>query len=223
MRRQACIAILVGAFAFTSTQSLARGGGGHSHSGGSYRSSGPVHRAPSYRAAPAYRTPVYRTTSPARYVPHQHYSTRHTPTVQHVRTPTVQHVTTFRNPVYAHPVRHVAHHFVSYRGRPVGIPPLLLDDPDPVILDVPELGQITVVQKRYAELYPLLLSNDQADHERAFAQLKEQAEREPESLVRSRAPGESWIEPMRNEPPGHHIKDGFGNDLQYYERSAPRR
>jgi len=100
----------------------------------------------------------------------------------------------------------------------VGIPPLIPDDPAPVILNVPQLGEITVPQEKYVVIYPLLMSNNEADHEQAFAQLREQAERDPGSVVQNAAEGRaprSWIEPTRNDRPGQQIKDGFGNPLRY--------
>lgn len=118
---------------------------------------------------------------------------------------------------YANSTRRATAHVVSYRGRPVSIPELILDDTEPVVIDVPDLGQITVQREKYAVLFPLLLSNNEADHERAFAQLREQAQRDPGSLRRAsevRGRFGPWIEPTRNEP-GSFIKDGFGNPPRY--------
>jgi Flp pilus assembly protein TadD len=49
----------------------------------------------------------------------------------------------------------------------------------PVFLDVPEIGVVSIDEDAYGAIYPLLTSEDEADRERAFVQLREQSERAP--------------------------------------------
>lgn len=155
MKQQALIAV-VGACVLVSSQSLARGGGGGlGHSGSSIRS-GAASRAPAMRA------PTIRYSAPMRAAPH--------PGLVH------------RSPTDAGAVRRVPEHFVNLRGRNIGIPPLAAVT-GPIILDIPPLGKIFVPQETYVALYPLLISNNEADRERAFMLLKRQVEHDPDSHI----------------------------------------
>jgi len=50
----------------------------------------------------------------------------------------------------------------------------------PVWLDVPDLGEISVDEQIYiTEIYPLLISEQETDRERAYIRLKEIAEAQP--------------------------------------------
>ncbi|QDW38753.1 hypothetical protein FFI89_017345 [Bradyrhizobium sp. KBS0727] len=49
----------------------------------------------------------------------------------------------------------------------------------PVLLDVPEIGVVSIDEDAYAAIFPLLTSENEADRERAFVQLREQRERAP--------------------------------------------
>jgi hypothetical protein len=91
-----------------------------------------------------------------------------------------------RNPIYANPIRRAPERFVRFHDRTIGVPPLA-GLTAPAILDVPDLGEVIVPQDVYTTIYPLLISEDDADRERAFTLLRERAEREPDSLVQHAA------------------------------------
>src|SRR6266404_1714708 len=175
MRRQGIVAVIVLTIALPSA-AVARGGySGHSnpHSSGVrsapvYRSV-PVYRAPVYRAGPVYRQPVqsrapsvtyHRATSSVIHVPYA---------IQHSRSLTV---------VRTSPVWRPAVHHVRVHGGLLALPALATIG-IPVFLDVPEIGVVSIDEDAYAAIYPLLTSENEADRERAFVQLREQRDRAP--------------------------------------------
>ena len=169
-----------------SSACYARGGGSYIHV--------PAKSASNFRAARfVYPAPIYRTLTLRAYVPrHQsRYAAR--PRIAPVTT--VQH-TAFvpRNPIYANPVRYAPEHFVGIRGGTIGLPALAAVSA-PIILDMPELGEIIVPPETYVIAYPLLISESEADHEKAFTILKEQTERNPDSRVAAVSPQASAANP----------------------------
>lgn len=180
--------------AVVSTPCFARAGGGHSYGGG-IRSGG------SYRAAPAVRyAPVYRAAPAARvYAPKVHFAHPRYVAPSLYRRPSVYRpIYAPRNPVYANPVRRVPERFVRLHGRTIGIP-ALAGLTAPAIIDVPDVGEMIVPQDIYTTIYPLLISEDQADQELAFTLLKERSESDPDSLVQQSAVS---TPPMKDPCPG---------------------
>jgi Flp pilus assembly protein TadD len=55
-------------------------------------------------------------------------------------------------------------------------------------LDLPELGEIVVPQETYVTVYPLLISDSEADRDLAFTMLREQVEQNPDSRVAAASP-----------------------------------
>jgi hypothetical protein len=151
--------------------------------------SAPTHSAPVARSAPVMRSaPISPTMS------HQGHPARSfTPTLQRTHTPvgvrpsysgsrTVFHTGGSR--VFANPVRREITRHVRFHGGVLALPALVILGV-PVLLDVPALGEVSVSEETYRELYPLLASDDEADRERAYVRLQQQIEREPESLRRT--------------------------------------
>jgi hypothetical protein len=60
---------------------------------------------------------------------------------------------------------------------------------------MPQLGEIIVPQETYVIAYPLLISESEADREKAFTMLKEQTERNPDSRVAVASPQASAENP----------------------------
>lgn len=184
MKKLLLVAAVLSVAVVASSPCFARaGGGGSGHSyGGGVRSGG------SFRAAPAARyAPVYRVAPAARvYAPTQRYvHPRYVPAI-YARPSIHRPIYVSRNPIYANPIRRPPERFVRFRGRPIGIPPLA-GLTAPAILDVPDLGEVIVPQDVYTTIYPLLISDDEGDRERAFTQLRGLAERDPDSLVQHSA------------------------------------
>lgn len=184
MKRLLLVAAVLSVAVVASSPCFARaggGGGGHSYGGG-------VRPGGSFRAAPAVRyAPVYRAAPAARvYVPAQRYI--HPRYVPAIYTRSTFHRPNYvsRNPIYANPIRRAPERFVRFHGRTIGVPPLA-GLTAPAILDVPDLGEMIVPQDMYETIYPLLISDDEGDRERAFTQLRERAERYPDSLVQHAA------------------------------------
>jgi hypothetical protein len=68
---------------------------------------------------------------------------------------------------------------VPWRGLFIAVPAITALGA-PVWLDVPDLGAISVDERIYiTEIYPLLVSEQEADRERAYIRLKEIAEAQP--------------------------------------------
>jgi hypothetical protein len=68
---------------------------------------------------------------------------------------------------------------VPWRGLFIAVP-VITALGAPVWLDVPDLGAISVDEQIYiAEIYPLLMSEQEADRERAYIRLKEIAQAQP--------------------------------------------
>ncbi|MBR0937351.1 hypothetical protein [Bradyrhizobium jicamae] len=138
------------------------------------RAAGGIHSAPA-RAAPVNRSAPVARSMPSRVPVPQHVARPGAPTV---------HQPVHRELLGANPVRHAPERFVRFHGGMIGIPPLIAL-PEPVFLDVPDLGEVIVPHETYVAVYPLLTSDSEADHEKAFSLLKEQVERDPQSLQRS--------------------------------------
>src|SRR5262249_39599629 len=85
------------------------------------------------------------------------------------------------------PVRHAPERFVRFRGGTIGLPALTAVSA-PIILDLPEVGEIVVPQETYVAVYPLLISESEKDRDRAFTILREQAEQNPDSGVAAALP-----------------------------------
>ncbi len=138
--------------------------------------------APAVRSAPMRSAPIYHPT--IHQTPHARSFTpgptffQHTPrTVFHPGGSRI-----FANPVHREVARHVRFH-----GGLLAWPALVTLGA-PVFLDVPGIGAVSVPEETYTSLYPMLSSDDEAERERAYRQLQEQVERQPESL--SQAPNE---------------------------------
>ena len=169
-----------------SSACYARGGGSYIHV--------PAKSASNFRAARfVYPAPIYRTLTLRAYVP-RHQS-------RYAAQPRIAPVTTVqqtafvpRNPIYANPVRYAPEHFVGIRGGTIGLPALAAVSA-PIILDMPELGEIIVRPETYVIAHPLLISESEADREKAFTILKEQTERNPDSRVAVASPQASAENP----------------------------
>jgi hypothetical protein len=151
------------------------------------RSQATYHSTPVYRSAPVHHSaPVVRSyrSSPQ---PSVHYQSVprspvvHDSTIQHIPSGNgygyaPSHFTTSR-PFHAAPHIHreVARH-LPWHGQLLAVPvPAALGAP--VWLDIPDLGGINIDEQIYiTEIYPLLISEIEADQERAYTRLKEVAE-----------------------------------------------
>jgi hypothetical protein len=60
---------------------------------------------------------------------------------------------------------------VRFHGRLLAVP-IVVAIGVPVLLDVPELGEVSIPEGEYQEIYDLLISDDAADQEKAFALLQ---------------------------------------------------
>lgn len=69
-----------------------------------------------------------------------------------------------------HAVRPIARH-VPFHGRLLAVPAVVAIG-IPVFLDVPDLGEVSIPEDDYPEIYGLLTSDDAADQEKAFALLQ---------------------------------------------------
>ena len=144
--------------------------------------------APTVRSVPAARSaPISR---PMTHQSHQEHSFTPPRTLQHtpsdVRPSSSGSRTVFHtggSRVFANPVRRPNTRFVRFHGGVLALPALATLGV-PVLRDVPDLGEVSVDEATYAALYPLLISDDEAERERAYVRLQEQVERMPESLVR---------------------------------------
>ncbi|MGY4570536.1 hypothetical protein ACVWY5_003606 [Bradyrhizobium sp. USDA 3256] len=135
------------------------------------------------RSAPVYRAaPVTRVYAPRVQFAHPRYVA---PGIY--RKPSVYRpIYVPRNPIYANPMRRAPDRFVRFHGRTIGVPPLA-GLTAPAVVDVPDLGEVIVPVDVYTTIYPLLISDDESDRERAFTQLRERAEHDPDSLVQQSA------------------------------------
>jgi hypothetical protein len=144
--------------------------------------------APTARSAPAARSaPI---SGPMTHQSHQAHSFTPARALQHTPSDvrpfssgsrTVFHTGGSR--VFANPVRRPITRLVKFHGGVIALPALATLGA-PVLLDVPDIGEVSVDEATYAALYPLLVSDDEAERERAYVRLQEQVERMPESLVR---------------------------------------
>jgi len=91
------------------------------------------------------------------------------PTSAAVREPTSTSNSRLASPPL-HVERAVARH-VRFHGRLLAVPAVVVIG-IPVFLDVPDLGEVSIPEDRYQEIYDLLTSDDAADQERAFALLQ---------------------------------------------------
>jgi hypothetical protein len=71
---------------------------------------------------------------------------------------------------FPHAVRPIARH-VRFHRRPLAVPAVVAIG-IPVLLDVPDLGEVRIPEDDYPEIYRLLTSDDAADQEKAFALLQ---------------------------------------------------
>src|SRR6266478_177006 len=69
-----------------------------------------------------------------------------------------------------HAVRPIARN-VRFHGRRLAVPAVVAIG-IPVFLDVPDLGEVSIPEDDYPEIYGLLTSDDAADQEKAFALLQ---------------------------------------------------
>ena len=90
------------------------------------------------------------------------------------RSPIVREPTSTSNSRLASPSLHVeraiARH-VRFHGRLLAVPAVVAIG-IPVFLDVPDLGEVSIPEDDYPEIYGLLTSDDAADQEKAFALLQ---------------------------------------------------
>jgi len=111
--------------------------------------------APTMR--PTYRpAPLNRPSAVPQVVGRPHFSTR---------MPIAQPASPL-----AHAVRPIARH-MRFHGRPLAVPAVVALG-IPVILDVPDLGEVSIPEDDYPGIYDLLTSDDPADQEKAFALLQ---------------------------------------------------
>jgi Tetratricopeptide repeat len=177
VRRLLPLGLLLAGSLATSSPLLAA----HSGGGGHFRSSAPAYRAPVTRSAPAYHPMPMQIYAPRHSVQPGYSTQPRGAQVIHVG-PTVTHPTVHHNPIYANPVRRSPDRFARVHGGLIGLPPLTALAA-PLIVDIPQLGEIIVPIEVYESVYPLLTSENEVDRERAYTILKEQAEQNPESRV----------------------------------------
>jgi hypothetical protein len=174
--------LFAGSFMASSPLMARAGGGGYIHS------TAPARLVSTFRASPVVRSaPIYRTMPAQVYVPRQYVQPH---TVIHVEPVHTMHRSAFAAPaipVFANPVRHAPERFVRFRGGTIGLPALTAVSA-PIILDLPELGEIVVPQETYVTVYPPLISESEADRDLAFTMLREQAEQNPDSRVAAASP-----------------------------------
>jgi hypothetical protein len=91
------------------------------------------------------------------------------PTSTSVREPTSTSNRRLASPPL-HVERAVARH-VRFHGRLLAVPAVVVIG-IPVFLDVPDLGEVSIPEDDYPEIYGLLTSDDAADQEKAFALLQ---------------------------------------------------
>jgi hypothetical protein len=153
--------------------SLAMAAGSHGvhTSAPTARAAPTVRSAPIMRSAPTYHPTIHQTPHARSFTPgHTFQHTRQT-----VFHPGGSHI--FANPDRREVTRHVRFH-----GRLLALPALVTLGA-PVFLDVPGIGAVSVPEETYTSLYPMLSSDDEAERERAYRQLQEQVEHQPESLI----------------------------------------
>lgn len=136
---------------------------------------------PAARSAPVSRPMIYRQPVQPRAmsVPSQR-----TPASDRRFYPSPRTIQPGEGGKFANPVRRAIAREVRLHGGALGLPALIILGV-PVLLDVPDIGEVSVDEETYVTLYPLLTSDDVADRERAFVQLQQQVERSPESLIRA--------------------------------------
>jgi hypothetical protein len=97
------------------------------------------------------------------------------------RSPIVREPTSTSNSRLASPSLHVeraiARH-VRFHGRLLAVPAVVAIG-IPVFLDVPDLGEVSIPEDDYPEIYGLLTSDDAADQEKAFALLQSMKNKVP--------------------------------------------
>ena len=97
------------------------------------------------------------------------------------RSPIVREPTSTSNSRVASPSLHVkraiARH-VRFHGRLLAIPAVVAIG-IPVLLDVPDLGEVNIPEDDYPEIYDLLTSDSAADQEKAFALLQSMKNESP--------------------------------------------
>lgn len=97
------------------------------------------------------------------------------------RSPIVREPTSTSNSRLASPSLHVeraiARH-VRFHGRLLAVPAVVVIG-IPVFLDVPDLGEVSIPEDDYPEIYGLLTSDDAADQEKAFALLQSMKNKVP--------------------------------------------
>ena len=173
--------LFAGSFMVSSPVMARAGGGGYIHSSAPARSVSTSRASPIVRSAPIYRTMPAQVYVPRQYV--QPHPVIHVGPVNTVQRPAFAP----RNPVFANPVRYAPERFVRFRGSTIGLPALTAVSA-PIILDLPELGEIVVPQETYVTVYPLLISESEADRDLAFTMLREQPEQNPDSRVAAASP-----------------------------------
>ncbi|WP_439375372.1 tetratricopeptide repeat protein [Bradyrhizobium sp. DASA03120] len=173
--------LFAGSFIASSSVMARAGGGGYIHSSAPARSVSTFRASPIVRSAPVYRTMPARVYAPRQYV-------QPNPVIHIGPVHTMQRAAFApRNPILANPVRLAPERFVRFRGGTIGLPALTALSA-PIILDLPELGEIVVPQETYVTVYPLLISESEADRDLAFTMLREQAEQNPDSRVAAASP-----------------------------------
>jgi hypothetical protein len=140
------------------------------------------HSAPMVRAAPAqhFRTSV----QPAYRAPAAHHSVSHS--IASIRathenlsngyshqspSETIHHGPTVMTPPAGRRQRPITRQVVFHGGL-LAIPAVVAFGV-PVLLEVPGIGSVSVAEDRYRELYELLTSENAADSERAYTELKQ--------------------------------------------------
>jgi hypothetical protein len=97
------------------------------------------------------------------------------------RSPIVREPTSTSNSRLASPSLHVeraiARH-VRFHGRLLAVPAIVAIG-IPVFLDIPDLGEVSIPEDDYPEIYGLLTSDDAGDQEKAFALLQSMKNKVP--------------------------------------------
>lgn len=181
MGRLLLVGLLVAGSFAASSPVLARGGG-HSGGGGHFHYSAPVYRTPVMRSAPVYHPTQVHTYARQQYVQPRYSIQPRGAQVIHAGPTISRPAFAPHNPIYANPVRRAPDRFVRLHGSVIGLPALagLLA---PVILDLPGISEVIVPQETYVTVYPMLVSENEAERERAFSIIKDQAEQNPDSHV----------------------------------------
>jgi hypothetical protein len=150
--------------------------------------------APASRAVPSVHDAVRRV--PAQNIPALRPPVGTTPNFH--RAPNPDHIVVMTHQPSGHIDRPVARH-VRLHGGLMAVPEVIMIGV-PVILDVPELGPVSVAEDSYGELYQLLTSDNPDDWERAYTELKQIKQKEVTTASTGESNGSASVGPTNTVP-----------------------